>query len=68
MSLCFRQDFLAGVLAARHGFSFHTNFSFHAVLALAAGLLILVRPKFLNFIVAAYLIVIGVVGIFDLRW
>lgn len=34
-----------------------------AILALLAGILILVMPRLLNFIVATYLIVIGVVGI-----
>lgn len=36
------------------------------VLALIAGILILVAPKLLNYIVAAYLIVYGVVGIFNI--
>lgn len=39
----------------------------HAVLtpliSLVAGILILVMPKLLNFIVAVYLIVIGIVGL-----
>ena len=34
------------------------------LLALIAGILILVMPKLLNFIVALYLILIGVVGLF----
>lgn len=33
------------------------------ILALLAGILILVRPKLLNFIVAIYLIVIGLIGL-----
>lgn len=33
------------------------------ILALLAGILILVRPKFLNFIVAIYLIIIGILGL-----
>lgn len=36
------------------------------LLALIAGIMILVAPKFLKFIVAAYLIVYGIVGIFNL--
>lgn len=32
--------------------------------ALIAGILILVMPKLLNYIIALYLIVIGVVGLF----
>lgn len=34
------------------------------LISLLAGILILVMPKLLNFIVAIYLIVIGLVGIF----
>jgi hypothetical protein len=33
------------------------------VVALVAGILILVRPQLLNFIVAVYLIVIGILGL-----
>lgn len=33
------------------------------LLALIAGILILVMPKLLNYIVAAYLIVIGILGL-----
>jgi len=33
------------------------------ILAILAGILILVRPKLLNYIVAVYLIVIGVSGL-----
>jgi hypothetical protein len=34
------------------------------LLALISGILILVMPKLLNYIVALYLIIIGVVGLF----
>ncbi len=34
------------------------------LLSLLAGILILIRPKLLNYIVAIYLIVVGVLGIF----
>jgi hypothetical protein len=33
------------------------------LLALIAGILILVRPSLLNYVVAAYLIVVGVLGL-----
>jgi hypothetical protein len=36
------------------------------VLSLVAGIAILIMPKLLNYIVAIYLIVIGVVGILNL--
>jgi hypothetical protein len=36
------------------------------LISLLAGVLILVMPKLLNYIVAIYLIVIGLVGLFNL--
>lgn len=44
----------------------HINLTLVPLAALIAGILILVMPRLLNFIVAIYLIVIGVVGIFGL--
>jgi hypothetical protein len=41
----------------------NVNFEISAIIALLAGILILVRPKLLNFIVAIYLIVIGILGL-----
>ena len=38
--------------------------SFSPIVALIAGLLILAFPKLLNFIVALYLILIGLIGLF----
>jgi hypothetical protein len=43
------------------------NYKFSAVVALAAGILILIFPKILNYIIAAYLIYIGLVGLFNLH-
>lgn len=43
------------------------NLTLPGILALAAGVLILVFPKVLNYVVAAYLIVTGVILIFDVR-
>lgn len=37
------------------------------LLALVAGILILVVPRLLSYIVAVYLIIIGLVGLFGLR-
>jgi len=37
-----------------------------AILALAAGIAILIVPRLLNYIVAVYLILVGVVGLFNL--
>ncbi|MAT83231.1 MAG: hypothetical protein CMQ43_03815 [Gammaproteobacteria bacterium] len=36
------------------------------LLALGAGILVLAMPKLLNYVVAGYLILIGLVGIFNL--
>ena len=62
-------NFLLGALlaATRHSFfGYHFNWSAQPILSLAAGLLILIRPKLLNFIVAIYLILVGVIGVFHL--
>jgi hypothetical protein len=42
----------------------HVNLSLAPVVALIAGILILVMPKLLNYIVALYLIFIGLLGLF----
>lgn len=42
------------------------HLSLTPVISLLAGILILVMPKLLNFIVAVYLIVIGLIGVFGL--
>jgi hypothetical protein len=39
------------------------HLSFGPLVALIAGILILLMPRLLNFIIALYLIVIGVVGL-----
>ena len=39
------------------------HLSLQPILSLVAGILILVMPKLLNYIVAAYLIAIGIVGL-----
>ncbi len=40
------------------------NLSVGPLIALIAGILILVVPRLLNFIVAIYLIIIGILGLF----
>lgn len=42
------------------------HISLQPLLALAAGILILVMPKLLNYVVAGYLILIGLTGLFNL--
>lgn len=39
-----------------------------AIVALIAGILILIMPRLLNFIVAIYLIFIGLVGLGVFKW
>ena len=38
------------------------------IMSLIAGLLILIMPRLLNFIVAIYLIVVGLIGLGLLHW
>jgi hypothetical protein len=45
----------------------NVQISLQPLLALIAGILILIMPRLLNYIVAVYLIVIGLVGLFGLR-
>ncbi len=52
----------------RHAFVFSFDWSPQYLLALIAGLLVLVRPKNLNLIVAGYLILLGLLGIFHISW
>ena len=42
----------------------NVNLTLAPLVALIAGILILVVPRLLNYIVALYLIIIGVIGIF----
>ncbi|MEZ5405690.1 MAG: DUF3096 domain-containing protein [Verrucomicrobiia bacterium] len=41
----------------------YINLSYQPVLALIAGVLILIVPRLLNYIVAIYFIVIGIAGL-----
>lgn len=44
----------------------HLHFSLVSLLSLIAGILILIRPKLLSYIVAFYLIAVGVIGLLGL--
>ena len=48
-----------------HNMDIHLTFG--PLLALIAGILILLMPKLLNFIVALYLILVGLIGVFGLN-
>jgi len=45
------------------------NLTLHVgpLVALLAGILILIMPRLLNYIVALYLIIIGIIGLFGVR-
>jgi hypothetical protein len=43
------------------------NFRLNGIVALLAGILILLIPRLLNYIIAIYLILIGLVQVFNLR-
>lgn len=47
--------------------SVEVNLTLPGLVALAAGIVILIFPKILNYVVAAYLIVVGLIQIFDLE-
>ena len=49
---------------ARIGVAVTMNLALTPLISLVAGILILVTPRLLNYIVAIYLIVIGLVGLF----
>lgn len=54
------------IAAHQHTFSISLSTStIQAFLALAAGVLVLIRPKNLNLIIAGYLIALGIVGMFQ---
>jgi hypothetical protein len=49
-----------------NGVAMNIHVSLGPLVSLIAGILILVMPRLLNFIVAIYLIVIGLIGLFGL--
>lgn len=51
----------------RIGNPMNIHLSLTPLISLIAGILILLMPKLLNFIVAIYLILIGLVGLFGTR-
>ncbi len=61
----------AGALTMGLALTSHTPMNIHLsltpLISLIAGVLILVMPKLLNYIVAIYLIAVGLIGIFGLN-
>jgi cytochrome c biogenesis protein CcdA len=53
-------------LLAQQSVNFSLNLTLSGLVALIAGILILVIPRLLNYIVAVYLIIIGLVQLFRL--
>ncbi len=45
----------------------HLHFAIEYVLAIIAGVAILITPRLLNYIVAIYLIVVGIIGILGIK-
>jgi len=58
-----RQD-LPSLRSMNKEITMNLNLSIGPLVSLIAGILILVMPKLLNYIVAVYLIVIGLLGLF----
>lgn len=54
-------------LAQRGGNDISVNLTLPGILALVAGILILVMPRILNYIVAGYLIIVGLIMLLDFR-
>jgi hypothetical protein len=52
---------------AQKGTDVNIDFTLNGVVALIAGILILIFPSLLARLVAAYLILIGLIQVFDLR-
>jgi hypothetical protein len=57
----------AAIQLAQRGEDLTVDLTLNGILALAAGVLILLFPRLLNYLVAGYLIVVGLVDIFDVR-
>lgn len=59
--------FYLPILLAQQTTTLQVSVNINGIVALIAGILILILPRLLNFIVAIYLIIIGLVQIFNLR-
>ena len=55
------------LMLAQRAEEVEVNLTLPGIIALVAGVLILIIPRLLNYIVAGYLIVVGIVAIFDVR-
>ncbi|HEV8564163.1 MAG TPA: DUF3096 domain-containing protein [Actinomycetota bacterium] len=57
---------MIGLIAANNT-SINLHLELPGVVALVAGIVILVVPKTLNYVVAGYLILVGLIQVFDLH-
>ncbi|MCP6758049.1 MAG: DUF3096 domain-containing protein [Fischerella sp. CENA71] len=55
------------ILLAQTTNTIQVGININGIVALIAGILILILPRLLNYIVAIYLIIIGLVQVFNLR-
>jgi uncharacterized protein YqgC (DUF456 family) len=55
---------VAASLVSKEELTMSIQISLAPLVALIAGILILIAPRLLNFIVALYLIIIGLIGLF----
>jgi hypothetical protein len=60
----FDRPFHRAVAVPTNGVFMNVTLSLGPLVALIAGILILIMPRLLNYIVALYLIIIGLIGIF----
>jgi hypothetical protein len=59
-----RRPRIDGPAHAPKDIAMNLHISLQPLIALIAGILILVRPKLLNYVVAFYLIIVGLLGLF----
>ncbi|MBW4614639.1 MAG: DUF3096 domain-containing protein [Desmonostoc vinosum HA7617-LM4] len=59
--------FYLPILFAQQTTTLQLSVNINGIVALIAGVLILILPRLLNYIVAIYLIIIGLVQIFNFR-
>ena len=57
----------AAALIAQKGGEISFDLTLPGLIALGAGILILVMPKLLNYLVAAYLIIVVLIELFNVR-
>ena len=59
--------FDTAIQLAQRGEELTVDLTLNGIIAITAGVLILVFPRLLNYLVAGYLIIVGLIDIFDVR-